>query len=126
MGLLLYFSVSHFFVWLVLVAETMIKAEKVFPFFVPKGHRILAGGETTGTGGNGNPRPGRAPDQSFGPAPFQGWKSFGANISILNPQSSILDNFVSARHKIFHASPPNSLAHLIKSKIESGLPQAIL
>src|SRR2546427_11759660 len=89
MGLLLYFSVSHFFVWLVLVAETMIKAEKVFPFFVPEGHRILAGGETTGTGGNGNPRPERAPDRSFGPAPFQGWKSFGAYLPVVSPPANI-------------------------------------
>jgi len=42
--------------------------------------------------------------------------------SILELRPSILDNFVSARLKIFLASPPNSLAHFIKSKIEFGLP----
>jgi hypothetical protein len=42
--------------------------------------------------------------------------------SILHLSSSILDNFVSARRKIFLASPLNSLAHFIRSKIESSLP----
>jgi hypothetical protein len=40
----------------------------------------------------------------------------------INPPSSILDNFVFARLKIFLASPLNLLAHFIPSKIESGLP----
>jgi len=42
--------------------------------------------------------------------------------SIFNPRPSILTNFVSPRLKIFIASPHNSLAHFIKSKIEFGLP----
>ena len=64
--------------------------EKVFPFFVPEGRRILAGGETTGTGCNENPRPGRALDRSFGLSPFQGWKSFGANLPVVSPPANIL------------------------------------
>jgi hypothetical protein len=42
--------------------------------------------------------------------------------SIFDPRPSILDNYVTARLKIFLALPHNSLAHFIKSKIESGLP----
>jgi len=55
----------------------MPAADKELEIFVPEGHWILAGGETTGTGRKGKSRPGRAPDRSFGLAPFQGWKSFG-------------------------------------------------
>src|SRR6266508_1268566 len=63
--------------------------EMVFPFFAPEGHRIVAGGETTGTGGNGNSRPGRTPDQSSGLSPFQGWKGLGAYLPVVSPPATI-------------------------------------
>src|SRR5262245_43769863 len=63
--------------------------KKFFPVFVPEGHRILAGGETTGTGCDRNPRPGRTPDQSPGLAPFQGWESFGAHLPVVSPPANI-------------------------------------
>jgi len=61
----------------------------VFPFFAPEGHRIVAGGETIGTGGNGNSRPGRTPDQSSGLSPFQGWKGLGAYLPVVSPRANI-------------------------------------
>src|SRR5262245_52317816 len=57
--------------------------------FVPEGRRRLAGGETTGTGCNGESRPGRAQDRSLGLTPLQGWKSFGANTPVVSPPANI-------------------------------------
>jgi hypothetical protein len=55
--------------------------ERFCPIFVPEGQRILAGGETTGTVSDGNPRPGRALDKDLGLSPFQGWENFGRQSS---------------------------------------------
>src|SRR5262245_9600870 len=64
--------------------------EEVLLFPTPEGHRILAGGETTGTGCNWSSRPGSAPDRSSGLSPLQGWKSFGADVPVVSPPANIL------------------------------------
>src|SRR5262249_33358106 len=63
--------------------------EKFFPFFVQQERRILAGGENFGAEYNLNSRPGRAPDRSFGLAPFRGWKSFGAGIPVVSQPANV-------------------------------------
>src|SRR6266511_2824598 len=50
--------------------------EKALPFFVPEGWRILAGGETTGVGCGGSPRPGGALDRSNGSRALSGLEEF--------------------------------------------------
>jgi hypothetical protein len=61
--------------YVIICGETNVhEVSRIFSVFIPEGQWILAGGETTGNGDDGKPRPASALDRSLGPSPFQGWK----------------------------------------------------
>jgi len=92
---------------------------------VPEGHRILAGGETTGTGRNVESRPGRALDRSFGLSPFQGWKSLCADTPVVSPPANIRsasgaeEDFLERYRSIFNSAIRNPQSAIKKSAIRN-------
>src|SRR5262245_3914341 len=93
--------------------------------FVPEGRLILAGGETTGAGSNGESRPGRAPDRSSGLTPFQGRKSFSANTPVVSPPANLHtasgaeENIIERYRRIFKSAIRNPQSAINKSAIRN-------